>query len=372
MKRYLLDGGVGLLRPDSAQAKWNLLFPMGETKFRSDFPKGKATFDAAFLGTLVDNFKRMAARHKGDKFALQLNYLHPEHGEPVENHRAAGWIEDVKLEADGLYVLVRWTDEAREFISKDEFRYLSPEFSFDWQDSDTGKRQGPTLWGAALLNTPFLKELPRVAASEQSNQPEPSGPNKEAQMKKAICAALGMPEDSTDEAVVEKCAAMAKQCMAAAGHQCKAPEADVAKLTEVQGAVTKLATENAELTKRLSEFEAAKKTQDVKAFFDELIRHGKCTPSIREGMEKLALSNGLEAVKFLEAAAPMVKLGEVGIAGEPTPESPEAATKKLSAMADELQKKHGLSATEAMRAALRQDKALADKAALTTRAPVKQ
>lgn len=370
MRRHMLDGDVAVARPEDSEPKWNLLFPLGVTRHRPDFPKGKATFDAEFLGALADNFKKMAARHRGDKFALQLNYLHPEPGQPVENHRAAGWIEDVELRGDGLYVLVRWTEEAREFIRSDAFRYLSPEFSFDWQDADTGKRQGPTLWGAALLNTPFLKELPRVAASEQSNPPEQSG-NEGASMMKALCAALCMPEDSKEEDVLEKCKALSARLAEfekekPEAEQAKAGEqAAVAKLTETQGALVKLAEQNKALEEKVAKLEGEKRTSDVTAFFDRLIKEGRCTPSIREGMEKLALSNGLDSVRFLEKSPPVVVMGEQGVAGESVPEDSASATKKLSDIADELAKKHGLSATDALRMALRQNKALADKVAAT-------
>lgn len=371
MKRFHLEADVSVsaFAGTASVPQWQMLFPLGVTKHRPDFPKGKATFDAEFLGALADNFKKMAARHKGDKFALQLNYLHPEPGQPVENHRAAGWIEDVSLREDGLYVLVRWTDEAREFIAKDAFRYLSPEFSFDWQDSDTGKRQGPTLWGAALLNSPFLKELPRVAASEQT-PPEQSG-NEGASMMKALCAALGMPEDSKEEDVLEKCKSLSARLSEFEKAKPEAEEAKageqaaVAKLTETQGALVKLAEQNKALEEKLAKLEGEKRTSDVTAFFDRLIKEGRCTPSIRGVMEKYALTAGLDAVRELEKAPPMVVMGEQGVAGESVPEDSAAATKKLSDIADELAKKHGLSATDALRMALRQNKSLADKVAAT-------
>ena len=144
--------------------------PLGKTKFRGDF--GAITFDYAFASRMVENFQRDKANYLGsdDGFGLPITFSHvgpslPSNEKRVEDLRAAGWIQDVQLRRDGIYVLTKWVQEAKQRIGADEFRFLSPEFVLNDTDINTGQKQGPTLLGAALLNDPFLKEMPRVAAA---------------------------------------------------------------------------------------------------------------------------------------------------------------------------------------------------------------
>ena len=40
--------------------------------------------------------------------------------------RAAGWIKQIEVRADGIWGLVDWTETARNMIQAREYRYLSP------------------------------------------------------------------------------------------------------------------------------------------------------------------------------------------------------------------------------------------------------
>jgi phage I-like protein len=151
------------------------------------------------------------------------------------------------------------------------------------------------LFGAAILNDPFLTELPAVAAAEN---PKPRG----TMNRELICAAFGLPDDATDEQINEK----AKGFKPAAPSDDKQAFAErAAKLTAAESAVVKLTAE-------LDALRSSKKADDVRAFFDRLVTEGRVTPAMREGLEKIAMAAGLDAVKFLESNPVIVPAGEKG------------------------------------------------------------
>lgn len=340
--KILMGDGVRLVlaKGEDASAKWALLFPLGETKHRKDFPGGKIQFTAEFCRSLVRNWE---AEGKPER---ALNYFHrgasvPGDVTPIDGKVAAGWMTGLvfdesgkgpdRKDGPGVYILPKWNERARGYILNDELRYLSPEFAVDATSKATGKPQGPTLFGAALLNDPFLTELPAVAASES-----PESPNMD---KKLVCAAMGLPETATDEQVNQACQKMAeaRQKMQGAKQGAPAPEAgkpaatmseDVCALSEAHVAASaKLAAlepEVAKLTEAITakDAEIAKlkgdtKAAEVKAFLDKQVTEFRCTPAARADFEKLAMAHGLDCIRFVEKLPQVKAPGEVGIPGSP-------------------------------------------------------
>lgn len=328
-----------LAKTDEPTPKWQLIFPLGATKHRRDFPGGKITFSADFLRTMVRNYE---VEGKPDRAVC---YFHrgasvPGDTTPIDEKIAAGWIGDLafdeigksveRKDGPGLYALIRWTERARNYILADEINRLSPEFNTNGTSKATGKEQGPTLYGAALLTDPFLTELPAVAASESQEHDMD---------RKCVCAAMGLPETATDEQINQACQKMAeaRQKMQGAKQGAPAPEAgkpaatmseDVCALSEAHVAATaKLSAIEAEVVK-LSEAVKAKdaeleklkgdtKAIEIRTFLDKQVAEFRCAPAARPDYEKLALAHGLECIRFVEKL-PQVKVpGEVGIQGEP-------------------------------------------------------
>ena len=67
------------------------------------------------------------------------------------------------------YILWGWyepTERARTLISNREYRYISPAIHWGAKDKVTGKVQGTTLTSVALVNKPFLEELPEIHLCE--------------------------------------------------------------------------------------------------------------------------------------------------------------------------------------------------------------
>lgn len=82
--------------------------------------------------------------------------------------QAAGWIR--KLEKDGasLFAVIEWTEEAATHIRSREYRYISPEFSLNYRDKESGRLVGPTLVAAGLTNRPFLEGMEPIMLHEDT------------------------------------------------------------------------------------------------------------------------------------------------------------------------------------------------------------
>lgn len=337
---WLSDGVRVELAAAGEGPKWHLLFPLGHTFHRDDFgPKG-LTFS-------VDMLQAMAANYEAEgKPERAVNYFHrgattPGDRTPIEQKVASGWIKAVQLSqkagelgpTPGLYAQIDWTKRAREYIEAKELGFLSPEFTLDRKSKRTGKEQGPTLLGAALLNDPFLTELPRVAASDapQENHTMAIDPKK-------LRARLKLAETATDEEVEAEVE--------------KGPtETDSAESVQLSETVTKLTESVAALTAKVTAAEkenAALKLADrkgkVEAFVSKMVKEGRVTPAIREDIIKLGEANGLESIKFLEKQQPALNFSEQGINTTETDNAEterDAASKKFLALADELHGKLG-------------------------------
>jgi hypothetical protein len=79
---------------------------------------------------------------------------------------AVGWFEELRVDGDKLFGKVKWTDEGAELVKSGKYRYFSPEFMFRWTDPATGQTYKDVLFGGALTNRPFLKNMEPVALSE--------------------------------------------------------------------------------------------------------------------------------------------------------------------------------------------------------------
>lgn len=82
---------------------------------------------------------------------------------------ASGWVKEFQLAEDGqsLYALVDWTPTAKKKLSERELRYFSPDFSFKWQNPETGTTHKNVIFGGGLTNRPFVKEMEAIVASEK-------------------------------------------------------------------------------------------------------------------------------------------------------------------------------------------------------------
>lgn len=169
---------IALTFSESAPADKIQLFRVGSF---SHPEYGSFDITAKLLEELKKNFD---SKIRG--IDLAIDYKH-------DNHDiAAGWIKELELADDALYAKVDWTPKGKQVISDKEFRYISPEFTFDYQDNESLKKFGATLLGAALTNRPVIKKMePVIPLSEgkladSKEKPKPKGDIKMDEKDKVI------------------------------------------------------------------------------------------------------------------------------------------------------------------------------------------
>lgn len=81
--------------------------------------------------------------------------------------KAAGWFTGQTVVRDGvLRAEVEWTPAAQVAIRSGEYRFLSPEFSFEDRDAKTGlMTRAKRLLAATLTNRPFFNDMAAVTAT---------------------------------------------------------------------------------------------------------------------------------------------------------------------------------------------------------------
>jgi len=112
---------------------------------------------------------------------------------------AAGWIKQIVARGrEGLWVVVEWTDRAKEYLKNKEYRYFSPVM---WVSDKTNKVVG--LEHVALTNDPAINNLKPIMAKKHMLFGH--DPNKEEEnMDKLIemlKLAAGTPADKVEEGV---------------------------------------------------------------------------------------------------------------------------------------------------------------------------
>lgn len=107
--------------------------------------------------------------------------------------QAAGWCHAAELRDDGIWAQIDWTDTARDKIAAREYRFISPEFQTHISTSEI-----LTLDAISLVNRPAFT-MAAIAAAQIATAKTP-----EEQSMKNIAAALGLPEDATEETILAK------------------------------------------------------------------------------------------------------------------------------------------------------------------------
>lgn len=159
--RYLVELGAATERRG-----WVNAFRIGE--WVHDL-YGRISITQKVFDEIVKNFRANATGHE-----LPIDYQHSTNDpsvEPDKQGEAAGWVKDIKVEGDRLYILVEWLESAAEKIKAGAFRYFSPTFDTAYKNKESGEELGITLLGGALTNTPFLTDLDPILLSETIKKP---------------------------------------------------------------------------------------------------------------------------------------------------------------------------------------------------------
>ncbi|AUH51231.1 hypothetical protein CXB49_10620 [Chromobacterium sp. ATCC 53434] len=137
--------------PDAKPTSWVTLTREGSF---TDPRYGRFDISRDMLLAMVRNFD---AGVVGTDIFLDVNH------QPGDG--AAAKILRLAVEGGRLRALVEWTDFGRDAVKGRGFRYLSAEFSENWQDNEQGRLHGPVLLGAGLTVRPVIKRLDPVTLS---------------------------------------------------------------------------------------------------------------------------------------------------------------------------------------------------------------
>lgn len=361
----------------AVEPKWNQLFVAG-TFYRQDFPEG-ITLDVKCFEAMVENWKA-AGRPE-----LCVDYFHWGASNvtqvPIEDKVASGWIQRLRVRNGVLEGLIKWTDKARAKIEAEELKYFSPYFQMDAIDRTTGKNQGPTIFGGGLLNDPFLTNLPAVAASAAPIPTPETAKQKEQKVNpklmKAVCAALGIPENATEDeimaaatkmsapAVEEKkeempvvTASVTPAPVAASANSTVSSETLALAVEPVRIALAAAVAQTKELGLKIEKLESEKAEAKTIALTEKLFSQGRLLPANRDVVSKMVKAIGHdEAEKYFSAMPVVVDLKERGAASGG--DEFANASEKFEARVDEIAAKQSLKRSAARELAMAQFPALA-------------
>ena len=295
------------------------LFPAGEFSARDGRPGTLKGVKAKAWTLTFENAAAVIARWQQRETPLVVDYEHQtinaaENGKPAP---AAGWIESLEAGPDGLYATVKWTDAARAFIQADEYRYISPVFSFD---PETGAVL--ELKSAALTNYPALDGMDAVTARAEDDPP----------MKKETLEALrqffGLAADADEDAAL---AALKAQGQPLAAMLTAAKETAPDPAQYVPAAMLAAAQEkNAALAAKVKELEGESTLAALTAEIDAALADGRL-PKACEAWAKATAKTNPEAIKgYIASAVPVAALTSTQTGGT----SP-AGTPHTAALTDE-------------------------------------
>lgn len=237
-----------------------------------------------------------------------------ENGQPAP---ASGWIKSDSLSwvaGKGLMVSSpKWTPTAKKHIQDDEYRYLSPVFSYD---KSTGRVLD--LFHVALTNNPAIDGMQDVVLAAASAKFIPDNQQEDSSMNEALLLLLGLNKDASEDDVLAACAALqtkntelaatntdlakkvADSETAIAAASAATPATAVAVITELQSTV-------AALTKRIDGDEKTTLIAAAKA-------GGKLTPAL----ENWAKEQTIDTLKsFLDSAPQIAALTATQTANKP-------------------------------------------------------
>jgi hypothetical protein len=119
-------------------------------------PKGTQLFDSQAAERITDSFHSLRGRLMRRFQGLPIFIGHPDDPEfGSKNHRVYGHIENMKVEDNALWVLVKWTNIGQELFKKGILRHLSPR----WLTTPTqdGKLSPKRLLSVGLTNHPNIR-----------------------------------------------------------------------------------------------------------------------------------------------------------------------------------------------------------------------
>jgi len=309
--------------------------------------------------TSIDGFvANFFANVRGIDIAVDQEHK-PEEG-------AMGWFKKLwkipRDDGDGYSMMaeIQWTYQGEQLIRDGVYRYFSPEFLEKWEDPESGQTYKNVLFGGALTNRPFIKNMDPILLSEEVmetlgfvlKETQPGGnrdKNKGGTDVKLLAEhykALGLSENATEAEVLAAIAAVSNNPAPD-----KQDNTEVVQLSEtVKTMGEQLTTAQAEI-KKLSETnillaEAAKAVK-WESISQKAFAEGRMTVALSEKFKPLFMANP-EAIGPIIEELPKVIPDE---RGHSNAGGAAGDTSKLSESQMEVAKMLGLSEEQMLKGA---------------------
>lgn len=281
---------------------------------------GKIEIKPEHLDSFIKNFNE---RVRGVDIAIDFAH--------ESDKEAAGWIMQLVRGGDDnntLLANVKWTAEGKVALMEKKFRYLSAEFSLNYQDNESLEEFGPTLLGAGLTNRPVVKGMRPAIELSEDKMPTVDELDKENKaLKEQISKYTDL--EGENKMLKEKLSKLEKNPEDMNMDKKQFDEQLAAKDKELDDLRAKL-SEKETAEKKLSEDKAL---EGKKAEFDALVKDEKAIEAQRE-----AYMAG-DTKKFMELAKPVktTRLSEEGGKVKEEEDNKElSASEKITKLAEKV------------------------------------
>lgn len=229
--------------------------------------------------------------------------------------KAAGWINKLEADAEGLWGIVEWTPRATAAISEKEYRFISPAFHIA---KDTGRVQ--CLIGAGLTNKPNF--VMKALASETGAEDLTHNPQKDAHMNStqmaALCAALAIAADSDASQIVTAAQGlrsqvdlMGKQLNLTGKSVLEIASAAATELGRLDRAAFVSKADHDKVTTELASLQTKVKDSEALAAVETEMRAGKVTPAMKDWALDMARKDIASFQGWAKVAPVVVEPGSV-------------------------------------------------------------
>ena len=248
------------------------VLPAGEVR-----PRGKTNF-------LVDEESRglLMSAFAGSRTDLVIDYEHQSLS--GSEAPAAGWIKEVEDRGvDGVWAKVQWTERAKEYLAKREYRYLSPVVLIRKKDG-----RAVELLGAGLTNLPAIDGMTPVVNTSRTGLGEEVNEMEEdyKQMYLNVLGLFGLPDGSGLEEVKAKVESFAPPKGFVAEEEYVALK-ETLRLRQTDMLI-KEALSNGRLTPSLTGWAKAYAKKDMDGFRDFIVRAMPVVPLGRSDVRHAA------------------------------------------------------------------------------------
>lgn len=299
---------------DSTGLIWLQALPLGKYEHPLH---GTLDITPQKIGNFVKNFN-----DKVRETDLDVDYDHK-----LLDTKAAGWIQAMEDRGSaGLWIGVDFTQPARDALKNKEYRYFSSEFQDSWKSPKSGQTFTDVMFGGALTNRPFIKDILPINLNDFIIQPTETGEDMalDPKLKSNLIKLYQLSETATDEEVT-----------AAVEAEAEAPEEEVedeeteedestedeetaqlSELLEAYPALKKLTERNKTMEEQIATLGLANKLSETTVKLNALSEKGKFAipPALVEQARELAIQlNEGQTSKLFSLLENFTKTGVVDL-----------------------------------------------------------